>query len=382
MQDGRHLAELLAYHRQYRADYLEWAAARGYPEQAALHNYRRALVGWYEASMDPTHPYRGEVLYYVTALAATYFGAPPPQDTVPLGDNPLDHLPRTVQLDAGSQQLLTRLQALPEADRELLLLADYHRLDPPALLRALDGEDEDPDVLTDPLEDTRARAGLDGPAAELLWPSVITVAGRQDLLATLQSAAPATPQTSSDSPVRTNETSDVSLTRRAPAFNWPSAGIVLAGALFGVLLYLAYTTFGGATTGSLYTKYFEPYPNIFTVREPATEDERDLQRILYYYDRGEYRTAYDELLPTAAAYPAAPLYLGVTALALNDPARAREWLAELPDQSPHRPAAQWYDALAQLGQGGAAGAKHTLQAIAAAPDHPYRRQAQQLLSDL
>ena len=108
----------------------------------------------------------------------------------------------------------------------------------------------------------------------------------------------------------------------------------------------------------------------------------DLQRILYYYERGDYRMAYDELLPTADAYPASPLYLGVSALALGDAARARQWLEEVPADSPYRDAAEWYDALAQLHLGAAAGAKLTLESIARSAGHPYRTPAQQLLSDL
>ena len=380
MQDGRHLAELLTYYRDYRTAYLDWATARAYPETETLHNYRRALVGWYETSMDAEQPYRGDVLDYVTAVAAVYFGQSLPAAELPLGDDPLAHLPRPVTVDVAGQQLLVRFQALPKDCRDLLLLADYHQLDRLSLARAV--EAADPDTLTDRLEACRAQVGIDHPAMALLWPSVITLAGRQDLLSTLsreedklaQPLAPAAP------PVATT---DVPPAIRSPRnIKLPSLEILVAGALFGVFLYLAYTTFGGVSTGSLYDRYFQPYPNIFADQPPQTENERDLQRILYYYDRGEYRTAYDELLPTADVYPAAPLYLGVTALALNDPARARDWLAELAAGSPYYAAAQWYTALAQLAQGGAAGAKISLAGIANAPDHPYRQAAQQLLSDL
>ena len=384
MQDGRHLAELLAHHRSYRTAYLDWAADHDYPEPTALHNYRRALVGWYETSMDPEQPYRGDVLDYLTTVADVYFGQPRSTEGVPLGDNPLQHLPPTITLDATDQQLLARFEALPEDCRQRLLLADYHRLTPTALARALDA----PDLATlhGQLEACRTRIGIDYPDNALHWPAVITLAGRKDLLRTLTNSPapgfhlgplPQMTQTTSATP-----TTPPPSAPRTPQFVLPQPAILLAGLLFGVFLYLAYTTFGGTSTGSLYDRYFTPYPNIFADQPPETEDERDLQRILYYYDRGDYRTAYDELLPTAEAYPAAPLYLGVTALELDNPARAREWFDQLAADSPYRDAAEWYGALAQLAQGGAAGAKTTVQRLANTPGHPYQPEAQQLLSDL
>ena len=120
----------------------------------------------------------------------------------------------------------------------------------------------------------------------------------------------------------------------------------------GVLAWLAYDTFGEASPDRLVTDYFAPYPNVFDTAPPTTEAERDLQRILYDYDRKNYAAAYDELLPVADYYPAAPLYLGVCALALNDPQRARQWLARVKADSAYRDAADWYDALATLALGG------------------------------
>ena len=390
MQDGRHLAELLAHHRSHRTAYLDWAADHDYPEPAALHNYRRALVGWYETSMDPERPYRGDVLDYLTTVAAVYFGQTRPAEDVPLDNNPLQHLPRTITLDATGQQFLAHFESLPEDCRQLLLLADYHHLTPTALARALDA----PDLATlhDQLEACRTRAGIDQPDHALHWPAVITLAGRKDLLSTLtKSPAPGfhlgpLPQMTQT----TSATPTTPIPPPPPATQQPnnaprqplSPAILLAGLLFGVFLYLAYTTFGVTSTGSLYDRYFAPYPNIFADQLPETEDERDLQRILYYYDRGDYRTAYDELLPTAEAYPAAPLYLGVTALELDNPDRAREWFRQIAADSPYRDAAEWYSALAQLAQGGAAGAKATVQRLANSPGHPYQTRAQQLLSDL
>ena len=374
MQNGRHLAELLAYHRQYRQPYLDWVAEQGFAADRALPNYRRALVGWYEASMDAEHPYRGEVFEYVKALAAVYYGQPPAREEIPLGGHPLDHLPRAAKLAPEGQELLQRFQLLPAAGREALLLADYHRLTPAALAQALDIAD--PEELNDHLDDLRHTTGVVTPAAELHWSTAVTVAGRQDLISTLEREGAPPEKLPPAAPP------GVTLSRRRRLrFNMPSAGILVAGLLFGVLLYLLYTTFGDRST-AVYSDYFTPYPNLFTTEPPRTEEERDLQRILYYYDRGDYRTAYAELLPTADAYPAAPLYLGVSALALGDAARAREWLARLPADSPYRDAAEWYAALASLQLGGDAGTRASVEEVASAVGHPYQQQAQQLLSDL
>ena len=376
VQDGHHLTELLAHHRYYRAPYLAWVAERGFAPEEALSHYRRALVAWYEARMHADHPYRGEVFDFLTALATVYYGVQPERQPVPLGDDPLGYLPRPAPLDAAGQQLLQQFRALPAADRDLLLLADYHQLTPTALLRATDQPDEY--ALRDRLTELRHAAGNTTPATDLVWTNVITVAGRQDLLQTLERAATPPPE-----PVPIlRPRPEVSVVRKPRSWTLPRPGILVAGVLFGVLLYLLYDTFGEQTVADRAQTYFTPYPNIFADRPPETEEERDLQRILVDYDRGDYRTAYTELLPTADAYPAAPLYLGVSALALDDPARAREWFARLPADSPYRDAGEWYAALATVQQGGAAGGSALLEAIANDTTHPYRERAQQLLSDL
>jgi hypothetical protein len=79
--------------------------------------------------------------------------------------------------------------------------------------------------------------------------------------------------------------------------------------------------------------------------------EKDLKDILYYYDRQDYRSAYEELLPVAQAYPAAPLYLGVCALALEQPNRALEWFEQIPTNGYYHPFSEWYEALAFLAEG-------------------------------
>ena len=382
MQDGRLLAELRQHYLDNLSDYREWTDAHGYPEGEALLNYRRALIGWYESQLNEGHRYTGDVLDYLTTVAGRYFpGHTEEEVDFPLGDSPLDHLPESINLDARGRELLAQLKA----DREcldLLLLTDYHEMEPAVVARALDLESE----LEELPERTRAcryalESGVTGGA--ILYPKAIRVAGRQDLMETLGRSEPeevADPAPAA--PPRSEET-----VRLSPRRRWkvkaPSAGIVVAGLLFGVLLYLLYDTFSaGRSPEGLFTEYFEPYPDIFAGSPPTTADERDLERILYYYNRGEYQAAYEELLPTADAYPAAPLYLGVSALELGDPARAREWLDRVDPRGPYAGAAEWYRALALLAAGERSRSLGLLRGIAGEPSHPYVDRARELVDAL
>lgn len=371
MQNGHHLAALVAHYRNYRDAYLAWVADRGYEPSLALPNYRRALVAWYEASIDSVDAYAGEPYQYITAVAGVYYGAPPAESAAFLGGNPLDYLPETIRLDDDGKLLLNSLDQAGTC-KELMLLSDYHRLDPTALQRVFEGNLAE---LSRRIDDCRQGIGAPSPDAPR-WKSVVTIAGRLDLIHTLEREETPTVATV-PTPVP-----EVAISRRKSDHNLPSPAIILAGLLFGILLWLLYDTFNGRSPERLFAEYFSPYPNVFATSPPLTDIDRDLQRILEDYDRGDYRTAYDELLPTADHYPASPLYLGVCALALGDHIRARQWLARIQADSPYRDAAEWYDALAALDSGADAGANISLERIADASGHPYRDRARQLLSDL
>ena len=384
MQDGRRLAELRRYAVDLLPDYRAWVARRAYPDANALLNFHRSLVGWYEAAIDPEAPYHGEVLDYVTVVAAVYFADGQVEaERFPMGNGPLDHLPVPVQLTEEGQRMLLRLQQDQDC-LPLLLLADYHRMEPAAIARALDLEPE-LDDLDERILNCRDALTDGHPEALLRYPHVIRLAGRQDLMQTLAREAP-TPEPEPDltppvgpSPV---EREEVELTpRRRIKLPAVAPGMLVALLLCGALAWLAYDTFGGRSPAGAYARYFEPYPNLFDDSPPQTDGERDLARILEYYDAGDFRTAYEELLPTAPAYPAAPLYLGVSALALDDALRARDWFAQLPAESPHLAAAEWYDALALLALDRRPEAEEALQRIANTDGHPYRPAARELLDD-
>ena len=209
---------------------------------------------------------------------------------------------------------------------------------------------------------------------------VITIAGRQDLLDTLAREEVFAEERFDPAPVARKEEVKLRPRRRirVPSL---SAGMLVAAVLCGILGWLAYDTFGTRSPDQLTDRYFEPYPNIFETTPPQTDDERDLERILYYYDRADYRTAYEELLPTAPAYPAAPLYLGVSALALDDPLRAREWFAEVDAEGNYRMAADWYDALSLLALDRREAGIAAVERIANTSGHPFREAAREVLAD-
>ncbi|MEL7162574.1 MAG: hypothetical protein AAFN92_17590, partial [Bacteroidota bacterium] len=216
------------------------------------------------------------------------------------------------------------------------------------------------------------------------WADVVIVAGRLDLMETLQREeakyAKKRPPAPASAPKK------VKLTPRARPtlgnFKIPNLQSIIAFCLFLALAWLAFTTFGAAAPERKAVAHFEPFPNIFDKYQPRDEQERDLKRILWYYDRKDYARAYDELLPVAPAYPAAPLYLGVSALALEQPTRALDWFDQIEAGTYYRPYAEWYAALAYLAEGRKPAATLSLRDISETPGHPYRGRATQLLNEL
>ncbi|MBC6995871.1 hypothetical protein QWY85_17350 [Neolewinella lacunae] len=443
---GQHLAELPRHFHALRGPYLKWAVRFRQPVEVCLAHYRRALIGWYEARIAPVEPFVGEVDHYVKEVAEVYFTdqlekAVLVADRRPITElgyandqNPLNHLPRPIQLNETQQLMLRLFQEQGKNCRELLLMADYHRLTPDRLAQVLNLDGQVVEVeerrrkcllmvreswqaagITDPahhpspadedrldryyegLLDTTERWEVEARrssdvvlrrAMELRedWAAVLTVAGRLDLMSTLQREETHYAVRRPTAPADAQK--EIKLTpRRKPflrigSFQLPGLETALAGLLAVALAWLLYSTFGAAAPERKAVAHFEPFPNIFQRMQPRNEDERDLQRILRYYDRKDYLTAYDELLPVAPAYPAAPLYLGVSALALEQPTRALEWFAQIPEGNYYRPFAEWYEALAYLAEGRKPAAIITLTEISETPGHPYQGKARALLAEL
>ncbi|WP_020566646.1 tetratricopeptide repeat protein [Neolewinella persica] len=442
---GQFLAALPRNFHALRGPFLQWAAPYEQANEVVLGHLRRALIGWYEASIDQTEPYVGKVNHYVQRVAEVYFSGKMEEavmaaDRMPLAvlgmtesQNPLNHLPRPIHLNATQQLMLTQFKEMGKNCQDLLLMSDYHQLTVTRMAEVLNLEGRlaqledqrskcllmvregwqaggivDPVHTPSPLDeelinryysgelgvaerwDVEARRPVDSvfrQAMELRedWAEVITVAGRQDLMETLmreeakyavkRSSAPAAAPKVKLSPRRKGGI-------KIGTTELPDLQTILAVGLFTVLCWLAWTTFGPGSVQRKSVAHFEPYPNIFDRYAPRDESERDLKRILYYYDRADYQTAYDELLPVAQAYPAAPLYLGVSALALEQPTRALDWLEQIPEGSFYYPTAEWYEALAYLAEGRKEAAIIVLEDISEAPGHEFRGAAERLLEGL
>lgn len=442
---GQHLAALTRNFHGLRGPFLKWAAKYRQADEVTLGHFRRALIGWYEARIDRKEPYTGEVQNYIQRVSQVYFAGKMNEtvmaaERMPIAElgmtqeqNPLNHLPRPIQLNNSQQLMLAQFKEQGKNCRDLLLMFEYHQLSHARIAEVIELEDQVEEAenrrqkcllmvreawqaggITDPIHipspvdedlidryyagalgvaerwDVEARRPADSVfrrAMELRedWAEVVTVAGRQDLMETLireegkyakkRSLAPASAPKVKLSP---RKTGGIKLGK----FELPNLQTLLAVGLFAVFGWVAWTTFGPAAPNNKSVAHFEPLPNFFDRMAPRDAYEEDLKRILYYYDRKDYRTAYDELLPVAQAYPAAPLYLGVCALALEQPTRALEWLEQIPRGSFYRPYSEWYEALAYLAEGNTVAAETVLEDIQGTTGHPYRGEAGELLGEL
>ena len=349
--------------------------------------------------------------------------------------NPLDHLPRPIRLDERQQLMLRQFHELGRTCRNLLLLSDYHGLIDARIGEVLElgtAVEEvatrrrkcllmarerwqasgimDPLYIPSPVDEElidryyanqlaagerweiEARRTTDTVLRDAMqlredWNEVLTVAGRQDVMQLLEREEADYAPAPEPEPLAPAAAPEVVLTKRRRRGVWskvriPNFQTLLSILLLAVLAYLAFDTFGSRSGNRLFERYFEPFDNIIARYEEPTSEERDMAQILRYYDRRDYRSAYDELLPVAQAYPGAPLYLGVSALALGDPARASEWFGQLLPGDPFYQPAQWYEALAYLAMNRRPAAISLLGEITETPGHPFRRRAGELLGEL
>ncbi len=439
---GQHLAALTRNFHALRGPFLKWATKFNQADKVTLGHFRRALIGWYEARIDLEEPFTGEVQNYVQRVTEVYFSgklneAVLAAERIPVEElgitqeqHPLNHLPRPIQLNNTQRLMLNQFKELGKNCQDLLLMFDYHQLSEERIAEVigLEGQIEETENrrqkcmlmvreawqaggITDPVHipspideelidryyaeelsvterwNVEARRPSDTVfrrAMELRedWAEVIAVAGRQDLMETLvreekkyarkRSVAPASAPKVKLSPRKKGGI-------KFGKLELPNLQTLLAVGLFAVFGWVLWTTFGPTSPQNKSVAHFEPLPNFFDRMAPRDAYEEDLKRILYYYDKGQYRYAYDELLPVAQAYPAAPLYLGVCALALKQPTRALEWLEQIPRGSFYRPYAEWYEALAYLAEGNSVAADTVLEEIRDTPGHPYRGRAGELI---
>lgn len=426
---GYYLAELVKHYHNFRTPYLEWAEATFSSKAAAIDVYQKSLLAWYEARILREDPYTGDVMTFLKATTAGYtntldaFKAEwADQGMSTLGPDPVRYLPRAIRLNDRQEKMMNAFRAMDQEVKDLLLLSYYHQLSDHRIHKVLDiGNDasdatmrrrvclgmlqddwqrmgflsenytaspEQQEVIDRYLRDeldvaqrweVEAKKTSDPLFRDTLelredWERGLTLVGRQDTLETL----------------RTEEKDYAPKVKLKPpkmvsTQNLNALQGVLLLALAGVLGYLLYTTFAPTTERELFTEYFRPFPNITKAeRKDQREDplEKELAEMLVPYDQRNYLAAYDELLPAATAYPSAPLYLGVSALALEQPQRAIDWFNHYLPGDRYHPYARWYVALSYLAQKRGALALDELVEIASVPGHPYEIPATRLIEAL
>lgn len=418
---GQYLAALLGYYHQHREEYLRWVGEE-LPREDAITNYQRAWLAWYEARLQPQSPYEDTPFDFVRVAAAHYAGwevaqASPVQAmaAMPLQD-PLDYLPQPLRLHEQQLQLFKQLKEMASSCKELLLLSYYHRLSDQRLAEVLSLGSETTSKrrqcmlmvrerwkqsgLMDPLKsappkeqeyidqyfrhelDVEGRWEVEGQRSRdvlfrdafLLreeWEDCIRLVGRQDLMETLARE---------ESRYQTPKTPKATYTPPPFRLVLPRAlAPYLIALLLGLFAWLALQTFGPSREAKLFAAFYTELPP-----PVKTNDQMglDLAQMLQPYEEGNYLEAYDELLPAANAYPAAPLYLGICALSLGQGQRALDWFNQYLPGDTYRPYADWYSALAYLALKQKAAAVAMLAEISGKAGHPYEKRATDLLEAL
>lgn len=426
---GYYLAELVKHYHELRAPYLKWAEATFSSKSQAVAIYQKSLLAWYESRIQQEDPYTGDVMLFLQAATAGYTNTLDAfrsewaeQGFATLRQNPITFLPRGIHLQPHQQQMLSAFRDMDQEVKDLLLLSYYHQLSDHRIHKVLNvGKDaadatrqrrrclrllrddwqkiglldkslhaspEQQEVVDRFLRgelavaqrwEVEARRTNDALFRESLqlredWQDCLRLVGRQDTLETLKSE-----EKTFEPKVKLEPKRMI----RSFNFGWLQTSLLVA--LAGILMYLLYTTFGPTDEKELFTAYFRPFPNITQVNNSDKKPdplEAELDEMLIPYDRKDYRTAYDELLPAATAYPSAPLYLGVCALALNQPQRAIDWLNHYLPGDKYHPYSRWYISLAYLAQDRRNAALDELVEIASISGHPYEAPATRLIEAL
>lgn len=425
---GYYLAELIKHYHRLREEYLEWAGPLFDTRTAAISTYQRSLLAWYEARILLKDPYAGEVMIFLRAATAAYTGTLDEfleewadQGLATLGPDPVRYLPRPVKLSARQEKMMAAYELMDRPVRDLLLLAYYHQLSDARLhdvlevghnadaasqlrhsyLRMLRDDWRSIGLMDDRFEATpeqqetidrylrdeldvaqrwevEARRSSEPNFSNALqlredWEEGLKIVGRNDTLETL---------------AKEEERYRPKVVVPVNSSRWIDGRTLqglLAGILAVVLIYLLYTTFAPTGERTYFAEYFRPFPNITRTQDSLAQPisgREDLAEMLVPYDRRDYYSAYDELLPAATAYPAAKLYLGVCALALEQPQRARDWLEQYLPGEKYHPYARWYIALAYLADERRGMALRELVDIAGIPGHPYEVPATRLIEAL
>lgn len=420
---GQPLAALREHYHHYHDAFLRFGEAYPVSEQDLLLAYRRALIAWYEmtvrrrlpTTMDTFSYLREAGTFFLLNRGAEHLGVnlPGAQSSHPL----YAFLPEPVELSDRQQAMLEQFEEVGERCHDLLLLAYYHHLNDARLGEVLDipggpegvrearqhclflirerlrhsglfgleaflndaeedlidrylraelGPEERWDVELQRQEREDFRAAID---RQEEWLEAVRIAGRRQLHELMQ-----------DEEAVYVELSRPSVERSRSLSNWYGVAAALLLLIIVVYGYRQYVL--PPDTRVLARAYFEPYPNVVANSGSLDTADNYLERIFLPYEERRWAAAYGELTSIVATFPAARLYLGVTALAQSDPERSTDWLETITPEDVYYAPAQWYLALAYLWQRQPEPARTLLLTISETNGHPYRSQARQLLVEM
>ncbi|MEM7571298.1 MAG: hypothetical protein AAF433_00305 [Bacteroidota bacterium] len=168
-----------------------------------------------------------------------------------------------------------------------------------------------------------------------------------------------------------------SIRRRLRPLSW--AATVLLAAL---ALWFFWPT--AAPDGpALFAEHFKPLPNALSPTIRGQEDQVPLDQALMFYDGGNYAEALQQFsdIPEAELPPGGLMYRGLSYLGVKDWNNAIKDLARA-EAGPYQLSASWYRALAILAKGDIDEARNRLKTIRDETEHPFREQAEELLSKM
>lgn len=420
---GQPLATLREHYHHYHDAFLSFGEAYPVGEGDLLLAYRRSLIAWYEMTVRRRLPTDMDTFSYLRE-AGTFFllnrgpeqlgvNLPGAQSAHPL----YAYLPEPVALSDRQQAMLEQFEEVGERCHDLLLLAYYHHLNDIRLGEVLEipgGADGVREArhhclflirerlrqsglfsreafLTDAEENLIDRYQRNELQTEERWDVELQRTERADFRAAIErqeewlEAVRIAGRRQLHELMMEEETIYVEMSRPAVQRSravgsgyWMAAALLLLIiAVYGYREYLRPTD-----TRALALAYFEPYPNVVANSGSLDTADNYLERSFLPYDEGRWAAAYEELTTIVAAFPAARLYLGVTALAQSDPERATDWLETIGPAEVYHAPAQWYLALAYLWKRQTEPARALLLAITETNGHPYRSQAQRLLVEM